>query len=46
MENLGKRGKDKVTGFEGIIIGKAVHLYGCATFSSPALTWRTRGETV
>ena len=27
MENLGKIGCDKVTGFEGIIIAKAVYLY-------------------
>ena len=27
MENLGKLGCDKVTGFEGIIIAKAVYLY-------------------
>ena len=28
MENLGKIGCDKVTGFEGIIIAKAAYLYG------------------
>jgi len=32
MENLGKLGRDKVTGFEGIIVGIAYHLYGCATY--------------
>ena len=29
MINLGKKAKDKVTGFEGIIIGKIHYLYGC-----------------
>jgi hypothetical protein len=29
MFNLGKEAKDKVTGFEGIIIGKITYLYGC-----------------
>lgn len=29
MENLGKRAKDKITGLEGIIIGKTTYLYGC-----------------
>lgn len=29
MKNLGKRAKDKVTGYEGIIIGKTKYLYGC-----------------
>ena len=32
MENLGKLGRDKVTGFEGIITAKATHLYGCETY--------------
>lgn len=29
MEILGKKARDKVTGFEGIIIGKTIYLYGC-----------------
>lgn len=29
MENLGKRGKDKVTNFEGIITAKISYLTGC-----------------
>ena len=30
MENLlGKQVKDKVTGFEGIVIGKIEYLFGC-----------------
>lgn len=28
-EKLGKLAKDKVTGFEGIIIGKIEYLFGC-----------------
>jgi len=29
MENLGKKAKDQITGFEGIIIGKCHYLTGC-----------------
>lgn len=29
MENLGKQAKDKITGFEGVIIGKCYYLTGC-----------------
>ena len=29
MENLGKKAKDKITGFSGIIIGKINYLMGC-----------------
>lgn len=29
MENLGKKAKDKVTGFEGIIVSKITYLTGC-----------------
>lgn len=32
MKNLGKKAKDKITGFEGIIIGKCIYLYGCAQY--------------
>lgn len=32
MKNLGKKAKDKITGFEGIIIGKANYLTGCAQY--------------
>jgi len=32
MENLGKLGRDRVTGFEGIITAKAQHLYGCDSY--------------
>lgn len=29
MEKLGKKAKDKITGFEGIIISKVTYLFGC-----------------
>lgn len=29
MQNFGKKAKDKVTGFTGIIIGKIQYLFGC-----------------
>ena len=32
MHNLGKRAKDKITGFEGVIIGKTTYLFGCDVF--------------
>lgn len=32
MKNLGKRVKDKVTGFEGIIVAKVNYLFGCAQY--------------
>ena len=32
MENLGKLGRDKVTGFEGVITATAKHLYGCDSY--------------
>jgi len=32
MKNLGKKGKDKITGFEGIIIGRCAYLYGCTQY--------------
>lgn len=28
-KNLGKRGRDKVTGFEGIIVSKVYYITGC-----------------
>jgi hypothetical protein len=30
MENFGKKAKDKVTGFEGVITAKCFYMYGCA----------------
>jgi hypothetical protein len=32
MDNLGKKAKDKVTGFTGIITSKHFYLYGCAQY--------------
>ena len=29
MENLGKKAKDKITSFEGVITGRIDYLYGC-----------------
>jgi len=33
FDKLGKLGRDKVTGFEGVIIAKAIHLFGCNCYS-------------
>lgn len=33
MSILGKLGKDRVTGFTGIITGRAEYLYGCMQYS-------------
>ena len=32
MENFGKKAKDKVTGFEGIITAKCLYMYGCSQY--------------
>jgi hypothetical protein len=32
-ENLGKVARDKVTGFEGVIIAKGIFLFGCNTYT-------------
>lgn len=32
MENLGKKGKDKITGFSGIITARCDYLYGCVQY--------------
>ena len=32
IANLGKLGRDKVTGFEGVITAVAKHLYGCDSY--------------
>ena len=32
MKNLGKEGRDKVTEFEGIIVGKIEYRFGCAQY--------------
>ena len=43
MENLGKKAKDKITGFEGIIIGKCKYLTGCDQYglTPPAIDNKT-----
>ena len=33
MNKLGRQARDKVTGFEGIIIGKANYLFGCSQYA-------------
>lgn len=29
---LGQKAKDKITGLEGILVARAEHLFGCATY--------------
>jgi hypothetical protein len=39
MNNLGKQARDKITGFEGIIIGKIHFLFGCDQYGiAPKVT--------
>ena len=49
MKNLGKKGKDKITGFEGIIISKIEYLFGCAQYGLAPQVYdvalNKRGET-
>lgn len=46
MNNLGKKAKDKITGFEGIIIGKINYLYGCNQYGiSPPVQEGKIGDT-
>jgi hypothetical protein len=33
MENFGKKGTDKVTGFSGVITAKVNYMYGCAQYA-------------
>jgi len=46
---LGKKAKDKITLFEGIIVGRAEHLFGCATYGLAPQSYdkekQKRGET-
>lgn len=43
-KNLGKLGKDKITGFQGIVIGKCIYLYGCNQYGlNPRVN--EKGET-
>ncbi|MFG6376126.1 MAG: hypothetical protein K1W05_09445 [Desulfovibrio sp.] len=45
-EWLGKKAKDKVTGFEGIITAKVIYLYGCAQYGiAPAAKDGKVGDT-
>ena len=44
MENLGKLGRDKVTGFEGIITATAKHLYGCDSYFLTSKSKNGEGE--
>jgi len=47
MDNLGKKAKDKVTGFEGIIIGMTVYLFGCNVYGlAPKAKDGKVGETL
>jgi hypothetical protein len=39
MDNLGKLAKDKITGFEGIIVGKIVYLFGCNQYGLAPRNW-------
>jgi hypothetical protein len=32
MENFGKKAKDKVTSFQGVITAKCLYMYGCAQY--------------
>jgi len=32
MKNLGKKAKDKITGFKGIMTAKCIYLYGCTQY--------------
>lgn len=32
MQNFGKKAKDKVTGFKGIITGRCDYMYGCGQY--------------
>ena len=46
MDKLGKEAKDKVTGFQGIIIGKCNYLFGCNQYGiSPKCKDGKIGET-
>jgi hypothetical protein len=40
---LGKLGKDKITGFEGIIVGKIEYLFGCDHLGLAPRTFNKEG---
>lgn len=47
MELLGKKGKDKITGFIGIITAKCFHLYGCSQYGlTPEIDKEGKQNTV
>lgn len=48
MIQLGKKGKDKITGFEGIIISRVQYLFGCDQYGvAPAATQDGKvGDTI
>ena len=39
MDNLGKKAKDKITNFEGIIVGKITYLFGCNQYGLAGQTY-------
>jgi len=39
--NLGKIGRDKITGFQGVIIGQATYLFGCNTYAIAPQKWNS-----
>ena len=39
MENLGKEAKDKITGFQGIIVGRITYLFGCNQYGIAPQQW-------
>ena len=42
---LGKQAKDKITGFEGILVGRAEHLFGCNTYGiAPQVYDKEKGK--
>lgn len=45
MENLGKIGRDKITNFEGVIIGKCFYLFGCAQYALAAQSFNKESGT-
>lgn len=45
-KNFGKKAKDKVTGFEGIITAKVLYLFGCSQYGlTPPATDGKTNET-
>lgn len=56
IHDLGLKFKDQVTGFEGILVGRAEHLYGCNTYGiqpvidkdgkKPKVLWFDEGRLI